>query len=586
MRGYILPLSLVTLVGCSGADKIERPNVIVILSDDQGYGDFSCHGNPVIKTPNLDKLHERSVRLTEFHVAPVSTPTRGELLTGRCAMHNGAWSWAYGQEVIDPNIPTIANAFAQAGYSTAHFGKWHLGDNYPFRPQDKGFEESIRLLGAASHQTPDYWQNDNFDDFYKLMSGESKQFEGFCTDVWFDMAMNHMKSCKESEKPFFIYLPLNAAHVPLYVEERYSAPYREYGNAIAKFFGLIANIDENIGRLDSFLSQERLDENTIVIYMSDNGGTVGTNIYNGNRRGKKGHYYDGGHRAPCFIKWGGGELISPQDIGELTSVQDILPTLVDLCGIDVVDKRFAQIDGISLADRLTGKVEVLGSRKLVVQFSTQPKPKYGESAVLWDDWRMVANRELYNIKNDPCQQHDLAQEHPEILSQLQQYYKAWWATTLEQTSTFHRVIVGGAENPTAISCFDWTERTSNDNVTEQKTIWEGAKVNGMWYMKAAQAGEYRISLRRYPIEADCAISASYPATQREFAYFKECEPLPIAMAAITIGDQKLIKQVGSTDKEVVFNVTLAEGNFNLSSTFYDKSGEAICGAYYAYIEKL
>ncbi|MFI3306211.1 MAG: arylsulfatase [Rikenellaceae bacterium] len=572
---------------CSCSEKSERPNVLVVLADDQGYGDFSCHGNPVIKTPNLDIMHENSIRLTEFHVAPVSTPTRGEFLTGRDALNNGAWSWGYGREVIDPNVPTIANIFADAGYTTAHFGKWHLGDNYPFRPQDKGFQESIRFGGAATHQSADYWQNDNFDDFYKMYDGSIKQFKGYCTDVWFDLTMNFMSKCQDEKQPFFIYLPTNAAHSPQYVEERYSEPYKDQKlKGLPDFFGMISNLDENMGRLNDFLKKEGLYENTIVIYFTDNGGTTGVKLFNGNRRGHKHQFYDGGHRAACFVQWPAGGLLKSYDLEELTHSQDILPTLLDLCDIETSKELRESFDGFSLADAMRDKSAKLEDRKIVVQFSTLERPEYGVAAVLWKNWRLVHNNELYDIVNDPLQNHDISDENPDVMKQMQDHYAQWWEGNQYQANAFHRVIAGGDENPMTITCFDWTTPNSKFNRTQQSTIWQGQRMNGTWWLSAEEAGEYEIRLSRYPEEADCAISAAYPARQREFVKFDECVALPIKSVEMLINDTQYVANVGAEDRYISFKVTLPKGDFNLRTAFCDAAGEEICGAYYARIERL
>ncbi|MDE2955224.1 MAG: sulfatase-like hydrolase/transferase, partial [Gemmatimonadota bacterium] len=203
---------------------MSKPNVIFVLTDDQGYGDLSCHGNPVIKTPYLDVLREESVRFTDFHVSPMCTPTRGELMTGQDALRNGATFVCMGRSLINPELPTIADIFGNNGYRTGHFGKWHLGDNYPYRPQDRGFQETIHHPAWGITSAADYFGNDYFDDTYRH-NGEYEAFEGYCTDVWFDEAMKWIE--RSDDGPFFAYIATNAPHTPLWVPDKYRQPYLE-----------------------------------------------------------------------------------------------------------------------------------------------------------------------------------------------------------------------------------------------------------------------------------------------------------------------------------------------------------------------
>ncbi len=353
MRAFCLLSSLAALAG-PPLVAAEQPNVIIILTDDQGYGDLSSHGNPVLKTPNLDRLREQSIRLTDFHVAPMCTPTRGQLMTGCDALRNGAMNVSSGRTLLRRGFPTMADVFKSNGYRTGVFGKWHLGDNYPYRPQDRGFEEAIFFPSSHIGSAPDFFTNDYFDDVYSH-NGERKKYDGYCTDVFFDEAKAWMKQRAAAKEPFLCYIPTNAPHGPLFVPEKYREAYAGQKEGVARFFGMLANIDENVGELDAFLRENSLAENTILIFMTDNGGTAGVPVFNAGMRGRKIELYEGGHRVPCFIRWPDGKLREPGDIAELTAVQDILPTLVDLCGLDAPQK--AKFDGVSLASLLRGETE-------------------------------------------------------------------------------------------------------------------------------------------------------------------------------------------------------------------------------------
>lgn len=286
----------------------KQPNVVLVITDDQGYGDLSCHGNPVLKTPNLDELHRDSIRLTDYHVAPTCSPTRAALLTGHWTNRTGVWHTIMGRSMLRHNEVTIGQILAEGGYHTGMFGKWHLGDNYPYRPEDRGFQEVLRHGGGGVGQTPDFWDNAYFDGSY-FHNGKAVPVKGFCTDVFFDYAKKFIRSVKNSGKPFFVYLCTNAPHGPMHAPEKYSKPYEKQGVSVANFLGMIANIDDNVGAMRSFLKEEGLADDTIFIFTTDNGTSSGANIHNNGMRGRKGSEYDGGHRVPFFVHWPkGGRL--------------------------------------------------------------------------------------------------------------------------------------------------------------------------------------------------------------------------------------------------------------------------------------
>ncbi len=255
---------------CAAVAHAERPNVILVMTDDQGYGDLGCHGNQVIKTPNLDKLHAQSTRLTNFHVSPTCAPTRAALMTGRYANATGVWHTIMGRSMIRENEVTLGKILGDGGYATGMFGKWHLGDNYPFRPEDRGFTEVLRHGGGGVGQTPDYWDNAYFDGSY-FHNKKPVPVEGFCTDVFFDYAKKFIEKQAEADKPFLAYISMNAPHGPMHAPPEYSKPYGDLGVNTANFFGMIANIDDNVGSLRTWLANKGLADNTIFIFTTDNG---------------------------------------------------------------------------------------------------------------------------------------------------------------------------------------------------------------------------------------------------------------------------------------------------------------------------
>lgn len=353
---YFKRTLLLLLAGIPGYLTSAQPNVILIMTDDQGYGDVPGHGNPVLKTPELDKLREQSVRFTDFHVAPMCTPTRGQLMSGMDAMRNGATEVNGSRSMLRNDLKIIPQYFAEAGYATGMFGKWHLGDSYPFAPRFRGFDEVLRHRDWGITSLADYWGNTYFDPVLEH-NGMDKKYNGYCTDIYFSEAMKWMLRCHRKGQPFFAYIPTNTPHVPEQVAGKYSDTYQGTydGKEIPhNFFGMIANIDENIGKLEVFLHDQGLRDNTILLFLTDNGtqSAKAMQIFNAGMRSKKTSLYEGGHRVPLFVRWIDGRLVHGSDISELTQVQDILPTLADLCGLDLSG---ASLDGNSLSGLLKGE---------------------------------------------------------------------------------------------------------------------------------------------------------------------------------------------------------------------------------------
>lgn len=476
-----------SLLSTASAAAAERPNVIVVMTDDQGYGDLSCHGNPELKTPNLDQLHGESVRLTDFHVMPMCTPTRGQLLSGRSTLANGAMNVSSGRTMLRRALPTMADVFAAGGYRTGQFGKWHLGDVYPYRPQDRGFQETLFFPSSHIGSAADFWNNDYFDDVYE-QNGVRRPFKGYCTDVFFDEAMTWMRRCSERKEPFFAYIATNAPHGPLFVPDRYRAPYRHLPRNVASFFGMLANIDENLGKLEAMLQETGLRRDTILVFLTDNGGTAGVPIFNAGMRGRKIALYEGGHRVPCFVRWPAGGLRPPGNVETLTTCLDLLPTLADLCGIRLPSK--ATFDGLSLARLLRGEDDRLTDRMLVIQFSRmdRPEPRRGDAAVLWNRWRLVNGTELYDLRSDPGQARNVAAQHPEVVRRMNDHYDLWWSGVAPEVNDFSMIHVGAdAENPILLSACDWQDVF----LDQSRQVRAGESKNGAWGIAVDRAGNLR-----------------------------------------------------------------------------------------------
>ena len=542
----------------------DKPNVILLLTDDQGYGDLSCHGNGVLRTPNLDQLHRQSIRFTDFHVAPMCTPTRGQLMSGLDALRNRARHVCGGLTMLRPDVPTMGDIFNAGGYRTGIFGKWHLGDSYPYLPQYRGFQEAVHHKSWGITSAADYWGNDYFDDTY-YHNGRAEKYQGYCNDVWFRLAMQWIGGCAAKKEPFFCYLPTNVPHGPHFVAEGYAAPYRKAGLPAA-FFGMIANLDENVGKLLTMLDQTGLADNTILIFMTDNGGTPGAKVFNAGMRGAKTSLYDGGHRVPCFVRWPGGGLREPADIGELTTCQDLLPTLIDLCGLKAPpDARF---DGVSLAGLLRGSQNALTDRMVVVQYHIEI-PKWN-STVMWRKWRLVKGEELYDIGGDPGQKVNVAELHPDVAKAMREHYERWW-TQVEPIAKEPCYVHIGAdkENPTTLTCADWYMIYA-DNFGHL----QGGN-NSHWNILVERDGQYEFTLSRWPAEADTALDAPLKGPSGQG------KALPIAKARLKIDQFDGSKSVASNDKSVTFAVSLKAGKARLQTWFYDKADNELCGAYYA-----
>lgn len=559
-----------------------RPNVIVVITDDQGYGDFSCHGNPVLKTPHLDELAAQSVRLTNFHVAPMCTPTRGQLLTGLDALRSGAMNVSSGRTLLRREIPTMADLFAASGYQCGQFGKWHLGDNYPYRPHDRGFHEDVYYPSSHIGSAADVWNNDYFDDTY-WHNGRREPFQGYTTDVFFREALHWMGGQAAAGHPFFCYLATAAAHGPLFVPGKYRKQYPDQPRNVASFFGMIANIDENMGRLEEFLKEHGLRDNTLVVFLTDNGGTAGVPIHNAGMRGQKIDLYEGGHRVPCFIRWPAGKLRGADEVAELAHAQDILPTLLDLCGLEAPPG--VHFDGLSLAGILRGTQDHLPDRKLVIQFSRMnaPLPKKGDACVLWKNWRLVANQELYDVSADPGQQRDVALQHPEVVAELRQHYDKWWAGVTPGLNRFSRIVLGAdSENPTLLSACEWADVF----LDQMAQVRRGERKNGVWHVELERDGTYEFTLRRWPEEANLSIAGPAPEYRGADGIYQAGVALPITKARLKLGDVDQSAGAGPDDKGITFTAKLARGPADLQTWFYDQSGAEICGAYFVYVRRL
>jgi arylsulfatase A-like enzyme len=454
MKRLLLPLltwflTLASLASTQAANPTSplagrRPHVIFILTDDQGYGDLSCHGHPVLRTPHLDRLHAEGVRFTDFHVSPTCAPTRSALLTGRHEFRNGVTHTILERERLALNAVTLAEVLRSAGYTTGLFGKWHLGDEPAYQPERRGFDEVFIHGGGGIGQTypgscGDAPGNTYFNPVIRH-NGRFERTEGYCTDVFFSQAIRWIDTVKRGQ-PCFAMIACNAPHAPLQVrpedEARYAGKYAR--PEAARYSGMVANVDDNVGRLLEHLAVTGRERETLVIFMNDNGADGGILTgYNAGMRGKKGTAFLGGTRAASFWRWPG--TLAPGDCPALTAHVDFLPTLAELAGARLKPQALAQIEGRSLVPLLSRPDAPWPDRTLFThlgrwnQGAAPATAKYRAAAVRTSRWHLVSAEGattpawlLFDVQRDPGEATDVHDQHPEVFADLIGRYESWWA---------------------------------------------------------------------------------------------------------------------------------------------------------------
>lgn len=438
------------------------PNIVFILTDDQGYGDLSCHGHPVLRTPNIDRLHAGGVRFTDFHVSPTCAPTRSALLTGRHEFRNGVTHTILERERLTPGAITLAQLLRSAGYATGIFGKWHLGDEPAYRPDQRGFDEVlIHGAGGIGQTYPgscgDAPGNTYFDPVL-LHNGRFVKSQGYCTDVFFDQAIRWIDS-RQDRRPFLAWIACNAPHAPLQVRPEDEARYtgKVANTNAARFLGMIANIDDNVGRLLDHLAARGLDRDTLVIFMNDNGTDGGVLAgYNAGMRGKKGTAFLGGTRAASLWRWPG--TLAPADCHALTAHIDFLPTLAEIAGADLDPAVRHQVEGRSLVPLLRNPSAPWPDRTLFTHLGRWEKgaapdtARYRMAAVRTARWHLVSpggsarpSWLLFDVLADPGEQRDLAATEPGVVRDLSGRFDTWWDSL--PYGLVNEIEVGPVENP-------------------------------------------------------------------------------------------------------------------------------------------
>lgn len=507
-------LFLILLISFGAFGQTEkRPNVVLIITDDQGYGDLGFTGNHHLKTPVLDAFAKASVRFTNFYVSPVCAPTRSSLMTGRYSLRTGVRDTYNGGAMMSTNEITLAELLKEAGYATGLFGKWHLGDNYPSRPMDQGFDESVMHLSGGMGQVGDFttwFQGDrSYFDPVLWQNGKQKSYKGYCSDIFTDSAIDFIT--ESADEPFFCYLSFNAPHTPLQVPERYYELYKDIDPSkgfadgrpfvpmsekdkedARKVYAMVSNIDDNVGRLLQKLEELQIADDTLVIFMTDNGPQQIR--YIAGMRGRKGSVYRGGTRVPFYMRL-------PQkgkrnvEIETMAAHIDVLPTLADLCGINLPADR--TIDGRSLVPLLNGNTENWKDRSLFSYWTRRYPERYRNMAIQKGDYKLVGHTgydaqikdfELFDLENDPFEEHDLVLKEKQIAQELLQELEQQYGNLIrsENLKNPPRIQIGTVnENPTVLN---------RNDAGGDRGIWAQEEVYGKWDVKIAE-GTYNITFK-------------------------------------------------------------------------------------------
>ncbi len=505
-------------------DAPSRPNVVLIIADDMGYGDLGIMGNPVIQTPNLDAMARRSAWMTQFYVSPVCAPTRACLMTGRYNYRTRCIDTYIGRAMMEPAEVTIAEMLRDSGYATAIFGKWHLGDCYPMRAIDQGFDEALVHRGGGIGQPSDPPEGeDQYTDPVLFRNGVKEPQKGYCTDVYYDNALDFIDRMHRAGRPFFVYLPDNCPHSPFHdVPDGLYAMYRnepmdnsrfpqDKGHPLprehdqdkrARIYAMISNIDRNVGRLFDRLEALSLTDNTMVLFMVDNG--PNTRRYVAGMKGAKAQVYEGGIRSPLFVHWP-GVLDADRRCQTIAAHIDIVPTLVDACDAKIPAQ--VKLDGRNLLPLLQGGDGAWPDRTLFIQAHRGNQPVlYHNFAARSQRWKLLhasgfgresfrgpVALELYDMRNDPLETTDVAAHHPDVVRRMREAYEAWFADvggTRPDNFAPPRIRVGTSHEPvTVLTRQDWRHTVGRP--------WS-RQSQGHWLLHVTTSDDYRVACRFSP----------------------------------------------------------------------------------------
>ena len=440
------------------ASDAARPNIIIVMPDDLAYGDYGCLGNPVLQTPSVDAFMKESLLFTRFHVSPTCAPTRAALMSGRHEFKCGVTHTIIERERLSLDTFTMPQMLKTAGYTTGIFGKWHLGDEEAYRPENRGFDE-VYIHGAGgigqtfpgscgdapgnSNINPTLWHNGRF-----------VKTTGYCTDLFFDQSIKWIDVRRHGKQPFFAYVSLNAAHGPHVVPDKYCTNYvdrKDISGRVVPYLGMVENIDTNFGKLLAKLKEWHIEDNTLVIYIgTDNGGGISRQIFDSGLKGGKNTVNQGGTLSPVFVRWPAGGVPAGETCDSLTAHVDLFSTLTEIAGAETTPTMQVQLEGRSLVPLLKNPKAEWADRLLVHHTGRwktggATQAKYVKSAIQNSRFTLVNNKELYDLKADPGESSNVISEYPEVAAKLSAAYNEWWQEV--QPMLVNENVVGPAINP-------------------------------------------------------------------------------------------------------------------------------------------
>jgi arylsulfatase A-like enzyme len=515
MKSFLIATILVlTAVFNLFAQQKYQPNVIIIMTDDQGYGDLGVTGNPHVKTPVIDKFASENIRFNNFYVSPVCAPTRSSLMTGRFSLRTGVRDTYNGGATMATTEVTIAEMLKQANYKSGVFGKWHLGDNYPSRPNDQGFDESVIHLAGGMGQVGDittYYKRDkSYFDPILWHNGQTEAYDGYCSDIFTNQAIRFIE--KNQQKPFFCYLAFNAPHTPLQVPDKYYQMYQDIDPAAGfendnrpfvpmsekdkedarKVYAMVSNIDDNVGKLLQKLDDLNIADNTLVIFMTDNGPQQ--TRYVAGMRGRKGSVFRGGVRVPFYMRYP-SLLKGEKDIETTAAHIDILPTLSEICQVALPANR--KIDGKSLLPLIQNKTIDWADRSLFFYWTRRFPEKYNNIALQKGQYKLVGHTdynatiedfEFFNLMEDPYEQNNIVLENINIASQLKNELDQYYTELIGSENLINPqpIIVGNEhENPIILN---------RNDASGARAIWSQEEIYGKWKVSIAE-GTYNVRFK-------------------------------------------------------------------------------------------
>lgn len=538
------------------------PNVLVVLIDNHSYFELSRNDHQIVKTPRIDRLAEEGVSFSNFYAPPFCSPSRTALLTGRYALRAGVHNTIGGVSILNKNEKTIANFLKEAGYKTGVFGKWHLGNTYPYAPKFRGFDEVFIHGGGGMSQLEDYYGNNHMNATYEH-NGQYVKSRGYSTDVLFDQGIDFIT--RNREEPFFCFISTPAVHFPTLKHPENTKRLLDRGVPDSKnmaIYSMIENVDDNVGRLLDYINEIGLKENTLVIVASDQGvNDRGAAVHRTGEFIDRGVQYDEKHQVYCMIQYPQLTDKNPGQIDELAGIVDITPTILDICGLDIIDN----LDGQSLKPLLARSGNWNNERELIIQCPRKRERKKWENvSIKYQNWRFVDGNQLYNVNRDRGQKVNIIDDHPELVQKFNKSYEKFWNSLAPAKELVSPHILGSTKAPAVrLNGMDWYSGGApwHQGNLDEKTH------QGKWLVEIEHDGRYSFELRRYPREAS--------------------KPIGATNAAIKIGRSKIEVELDLLDKKAILEMELKKGKYDLQTFFKDDtSPHENWGAYYVYVNYL